>query len=271
MKVRFLLSFLAVVVMLSSIASVSFAQETPKLTKETRSYTNNVVVGKDTLIGNVTITTDSSAVTTKDGIQVTVNITKDYTILPAYQEEYGTIYKDSTDQSVVLISNENELYVNGKKWDVAAFEKAINRSATMLSGDTGGYPAVCHYYSNEAWTSYTFNCYESMNYNWFGEGNGHGEPEGAHISKTGVTPTNTWFAPARNDVDIFDNAYQNYRTAYAAVMFEALGGLVASIWFGGGGLIATGIITAVTAGGVVALFDQAVEAAEDAYETVIKL
>lgn len=267
---RLFSSFVALVIIISSMGSVAFAEETvsPEVVKETSSFTNNVVVGEfKEIIGSVTVTTDSTAVTKPKGTEVTVDINYDYTILPAYQEEYGTIYKDSTDQTVVLFANDNELFINGEKKDIDTIQKGLSARA----GDTGGYAAICHYYSNDAWTSYTFKAYESMNYNWIGEGNGHGEPEGNHVAKYGVTTSNSFFNRARQDVDNFGNAYSNYRAAYATALVGAGGSSLTMPWLGPAGLVSLGILSAVAAGGVIAMFNTAVTAEENAYASITHL
>ncbi|MEK3712482.1 MULTISPECIES: hypothetical protein [unclassified Paenibacillus] len=267
---RLISSFVALVIIISSMGSVALAEEivTPEVVKETSSFTNNVVVGDSKeIIGSVTVTTDSTGVTKTNGTEVTVDINYDYTILPAYQEEYGTMYNDSTDQTVVLFANNNELFINGEKKDIDAVQKGLSARA----GDTGGFAAVCHYYSNDAWTSYTFRAYESMNYNWVGEGNGHGEPEGNHIAKYGVTSTNGFFNRARQDVDNFGNAYSNYRASYATALVGLTGSSLTAPWLGPPGLVSLGILSAVTAGGVIAMFNTAVTAEENAYASITRL
>jgi hypothetical protein len=149
-------------------ASVSHAKSTSnqKADEATMRFTNNVTIDENTVIGIVEITTVSKSVPTNKGIETTVNIYKDYTLYPNYQDEYGKVYKNRNDQAVVLVTNNNDLYINGKKKDYKKIEKALTSDVSAAVADTGGLPSICHYYLTADRTSYTFQCYESMKLVW---------------------------------------------------------------------------------------------------------
>lgn len=273
MKTKIINSVLVLLVFICGFSSMSYANPNQKVDEATIRVTNNVTIDGNTIIGTVEITTNSISFSSIKGIETKVIIHRDYTIFPDYQEEYAELFKDRTDQSVVLISNNNDIYVDGEMKNYKEMGKTITEDGLFAPAvaDTGGLPAICHYYSTTDRTSYAFRCYESMNYNWVGEGNGHGEPEGGHVSKIGITPSNTWFASARNDVNLFENAYSDYRTLYAATLAEAAIYATLLTWLGPVGIVSAGLVTSASAGAVIALFNQAVAAEEKAYNTILLL
>lgn len=272
MKKKWICTCLSVVLLFSSLGSVAFASNNNSVSEATINFTNDVIV-EGIKIGTVEVTTTTSGYDTEDGGEFTVNLSKDYTLYPEYIEEYGSVFFDYSKQSEMTIVNHSDLYIDGVKKDLSAFDKAspAPNYVGLFAADNAGIPAICHYYSNSARTSYSFQAYESMNYNWFGDGNGHGEPEGKHVSRTGISPSNQHFSSARNDVILFEDGYDAYRAAYLTVLSTLTAELYLSAWFGGAGLVAIGVITSVEAAGVVYLFNEAVSDAERAYDSITYL
>ncbi|MBH5320382.1 hypothetical protein I6N90_21550 [Paenibacillus sp. GSMTC-2017] len=280
MKKKFVSACLSLVLLLSSFGSVVHASEKKVEDETTVNFTSDIIV-ESVKIGSVEVTTVSSAIETKDGSQTTINQTKDYTIYPEYIAEYGSVFTDSFDQSEIIFSNNNQdVYIDGIKEDVSAFDENVaiapqnvapaNNYMLRSTGgsDRGGISSICHYYSTTARTSYAFGCYESMNYNWVGKGWGSGEPTGKNISKIGILNTNSDFQTARNDVIRFESDYNSYQTTLATVILAVVGEAVILPWFGPGGLVALGILSASETALVVYQFSEAEKALKRAYSSI---
>lgn len=240
---------------------------------ETRVSSNDIYSKEGELIGSVVKTHDVEVIESDNGTHTIVTTFKDYTLLPQYDHDvnYTSVFKDETTTTEIFYDNINqEILVNG---DTFSVNELSDLTIRPLSEDTGGIPALCHYYSTNNMSLYTFKSYESMNYNWVGEGNGHGEPEGSHVSRELVPVSNIWFAVAKNGVDLFDSSYSDFRSSYAQLLVEAaaIGWLGAIFVWTPAGWIAGAAPLAVTAGVTIANFNSAKSDLNKAYNYIVKL
>ncbi|MCR8845045.1 hypothetical protein NQ117_15285 [Paenibacillus sp. SC116] len=275
MKCKTLISFglSLAIVLTGTIPATNASEKQP--TSEVRTTTNDIYTKEGKLLGNVVKTHSVQVIEDNNGTHTTVTTFEDFTLLPEYAEDinYTSVFKDEERVTEIEFDNTNKtITVDGEELDVDKMASPITNRIQARS-DTGGIPALCHYYSNSAMTSYSFACYQSMNYNWVGNGNGHGEPEGKNIQKTGIKPSNQWFAVAKNSIDLFDNSYSDYRRAYAFTLAEAAAiGWTGVIWaWSPAGWVAAGGPLAVSAGIVISDFKGAVDDLEKAYTYVNKL
>jgi len=209
------------IVLLGANTSV-YASEKP--VSEVIKDTSDIYTKEGELLGTVSKTHNVTVNEKAEGTRTTVITFSDYTLLPEYADDinYTSVFKDETITTDIYFDNTNKkIIVDGEDLDVNALVSASdNIQKIQPLNDTGGIPAICHYYSNSALSSYSFGCYESMNYNWIGNGNGQGEPEGRNIQKVGIK-SSSQFAVAKNGVDLFDNGYASFRQAYAVTLAAA--------------------------------------------------
>ncbi|MEK3900239.1 hypothetical protein [Paenibacillus sp. FSL R7-0179] len=251
-----------------------YAAET-KPTTEVITETSDIYSKEGDLIGSVAKTHTVKIIEATEGLTTTVTTTRDFTLLPEYEnvESYKTIFQDDSTTSEIFYDNLNhKILVNDEELNIGDLNAVTNPLITPLQ-DTGGITWLSHYYSTNDLSSYVFTGYQSMNYNWIGNNNSHGEPEGAHVYKSGIKPSNTWFPTTKNAVDLFSHSYADFRQAQYVMYAEA----VASGWTGaillwtGWGWVAAGAPVAVLAGITINSFNTAKNDMQKAYTYMVKL
>ncbi|WP_156897652.1 hypothetical protein [Paenibacillus massiliensis] len=105
----------------------------------------------------------------------------------------------------------------------------------MAGQDTGGLPAIAHYYGD--YRTYSFRVYNDFAF-WTSWG-----PAGSHVSKNGVSISNNYVSLAMANIDAFATNHNNMRFG-ALGLVSLLGTTVISI---------PSVIAALSAGGATAL------------------
>jgi hypothetical protein len=245
MKILASLGLSLAIAFVGAIPSAYAAETEP--TTDVSSTTNDIYSKEGYLIGSVVKTHEVKIVEATEGTTTTVTTTRDFTLLPEFEnlESYTTVFQDDTTTSEIYFDNLNrKILVNDEELNVDELNSNVG-SAIMPMNDTGGISWLCHYYSTNDLSAYVLTSYQSMNYNWIGDNNSHGEPEGAHVYKSGISPNHPRFATAKNGVDLFSHSYGDFRTAQYAMLAEAASSGFAGaifLWTPGGWIIAGGAL-----------------------------
>ncbi|MEK4003779.1 hypothetical protein [Paenibacillus sp. FSL H3-0333] len=246
-----------------------------KPTTEVLTEASDIYSKEGYIIGSVVKTHEVNVVEANEGTTTTVTTTRDFTLLPEYEniESYTTVFQDDINTSEIFFDNLNQkILVNDEELNIKEFNSAADQ-VIMPMNDTGGLPWLCHYYSTNNLQSYAIASYESMNYNWIGDNNSHGEPQGAHVFKSGISRTQPGFVMAKNAVDLFDHSYASFRQAQYLMLAEAgSSGFAGAIflWSPAGWILAGGGM-AVLAGVTINNFNTAKKDMQKAYTYITQI
>ncbi|WP_338553084.1 hypothetical protein [Paenibacillus sp. KS-LC4] len=217
------------------------------------------------ILGSVTTVTTIERSEGSQGVKNVITESKKFNLNPEYEnnKNYTEIFTDTLTVNTIFATYDYKVYVNGELMN----DKEPSMGLRAI--DKAGIPSVCHYYSNNSMTSYTFACYESMNYNWVGD-HAKPDPEGSNIQKQ-ATASNQWFATAKNGVDLFAMQFSTFDTALMSLWIEVGGTIAALSWSTIGAIIVGGGVAALLAGNVVNQWSSAKSYLGNAYSYIGKL
>lgn len=246
----------------SNVVSVVFAENA---NIHVITNTSELKTVEGVILGNVTTVTTIERSEGSQGVKNIITESKKYNLFSEYKNNinYTGIFSDTLTVNTIFATYDYKVYINGELMNDK--EPSMGR----MGIDKAGIPSVCHYYSNSTMTSYTFACYESMNYNWVGD-HAKPDPEGNNLQKQ-ATSSNAWFSTAKNGVDLFAMQFSTFDTALMSLWIEVGGTIAALSWSTIGAIIVGGGVAALLAGNVVNQWSSAKSYLGKAYSYIGKL
>lgn len=239
-------SMILSVSLLFGVASTSFASSAnldtePKVTTSSTEDEKTLFSSDGDLIGTVKTVTDIKIVTEGKDTTFTYTEHKDYDLQPEYAAipEYQETFADGTTTDTYTIEDmkvfkDGELVIDTA---VADAPVSVDSTITPFAADTGGIPAMSHYYSTSDLKTYSFGTYSDVKFNAL-KYNYYMSPAGSNVQKS-IPRTHSLFNSAKSSIDSFKNNQDDY--VYAIGGFLVASGALVLTW-------AT-IVGAVTAGG----------------------
>ncbi|ARF69066.1 hypothetical protein B7C51_16505 [Paenibacillus larvae subsp. pulvifaciens] len=155
-----------------------------------------------------------------------ITTTEHFELFPNASEANREVAKDTERIDTIIQTKDNRYIVNGKELSKEELKRPISSVATL---DSGGAPAVCHYYDRSDYINYHFGCYSGVNI--------YSKPTGSHIQKNASIYSGPYVQRAMSAIDIFGadiSSMDNARSAFivaagvAAVTWETVIGLIAA-------------------------------------------
>ncbi|MBH5320397.1 hypothetical protein I6N90_21625 [Paenibacillus sp. GSMTC-2017] len=239
------------------LAPSSFAASSQQTKNEsfTTSEHRTLLTSDGNYLGTVDTETLTTITTKGDETSFTVTENNDYKLSPEYAQikEYQERFSDGKETHIYNIVG-NEIYADGKLLNGGS----DRGNRVSLLSDTGGVPAISHYYSNKNLTSYTFGTYNDIEFqsrNYMG-------PAGKNVGKS-ILRTSSYFQDAKAAVDSFEGNYASYHEAMVA-LYAALGTLILT-WQTVVGAVVGGGAAAVAATAAINRFNDCDSDVADAY------
>lgn len=214
--VKKLLSVLLVGVLSISVAGSAFASTDAKsnVNDQPASTTVNLFTDNDVPLGTLTSTVSYQREVENDRVVVTVTNFKDYTLNDEFVNDpnYIDSFKDTSKTYTIEVTDQDEYFVDGQKLSDTELNEQVEPLGpqfSIMANDSGGVPALGHYYSTNNSTSYYFATYSGMTIG--------GSASGSHISKSNVSRNNSYFSQAANTLDILYGDHQSYLWSKASL------------------------------------------------------
>lgn len=258
MKFNKILTLALSITMIFSATAGSVSASDKNLEPETRTETNKIVSSDGKDIGYVTVETTIEYKNLEEGLQFTVTKDSDYTLNPEFAniKEYNDTFSDGITSNTYLITKDQKIYTEGK----LLIDPSSPPSMSLFS-DTGGIPAITHYYSDSSMRRYTFHSYSDIEVAWTMDI----KPTGSHINGI-VSDTSRMFNRAKSAVDSFAVNYNQYNRNVKAVMVFT--GTAALTWWLLIGLVGSGAGIAYEAGQAVDAYNAAKSDVNKAYNYI---
>lgn len=276
-KIQFLSVLIAFTMIFGLIAPNVSVAASANLSFDSTQETNDMYTQSGEYLGTATISRSFDREELKEGVEVTITTTTEYSLASPFDTNtaYLETFKNTVEQNTIFVNYDYEIYVNDELIEnpestFVAETLTPESTFSTLAKDTGGVPHIQHYYSTSDMNSYTFASYESMAWKTFGDSS-EADPSGAHVQKTGVKPTNTWFASAQTGVDLFQFKYENFQRSYWGVYTALAGTIVNMTWAFLAALVLGGGATALIALQCIEDWNSAKEQVNKTYTYITKL
>jgi len=258
-----IVSMILSVSLIFGVASTGFASGAnldtePKVTVSSTENEKALFSSDGNLIGTVKTVTDIKIVTEGKDTTFTYTEHNNYDLQPEYAAipEYQETFADGTKTDTYTIEDtkvfkDGELVIDTAVADAPIAPVSDNSTITPFAVDTGGIPAMSHYYSTSDLKNYSFGTYSDVKFDAF-KPNYYMGPAGSNVQKS-IPRTHSLFNSAKSSIDSFKSNQDDY--VYAIGSFLIASGTLGLTWATIVGAIASGGAAAAAAGVVIAKFN----------------